>query len=80
MARSKIAITLAEETVDYLDRLVRKRVFRNRSQAIQEAVDEKLERLERGRLAEECAKLDPDQERELAEEGLDEESSGWPEY
>lgn len=80
MARSKIAITLAEKTVDYLDRLVKRRVFRNRSQAIQQAVDEKLQRLERGRLAEECTKLDSDHERELAEEGLDEESSGWPEY
>jgi len=80
VARSKIAITLAEKTVDYLDRLVKRRVFRNRSQAIQQAVDEKLQRLERGRLAEECTKLDSDHERELAEEGLDEESSGWPEY
>ena len=80
MAKSKIAITLAEETVKYLDDLVDKRVFSNRSQAIQQAVDEKIERTRRSRLAEECAKLDPDYERELAEEGLGAELPDCPEY
>jgi metal-responsive CopG/Arc/MetJ family transcriptional regulator len=79
MAKSKIAITLAEETVKYLDELVHQRVFDNRSQAIQQAVDEKLERVRRRRLAEECAKLDARDERELAEEGLGAESD-WPAY
>lgn len=80
MARSKVAISLDEGTLDRLDRLVKKSVFPNRSQAIQIAVDEKLARLERSRLARECAKLDPDFERTLAEEGLSEEVSEWPEY
>ncbi len=80
MAKSKIAITLAEETVKYLDDLVDNRVFGNRSQAIQQAVDETMERARRSRLAEECAKLDPDSERELAEEGLGAELPDWPEY
>ena len=79
MGKSKIAITLAEKTVRYLDDLVTKRVYGNRSQAIQEAVDEKIVRLGRVRLAEECAKLDPGFERELAEEGLGEDLQ-WPEY
>ena len=80
MAKSKIAITLAEDTVKYLDDLVSRRVYGNRSQAIQDAVDEKLARLGRSRLAEECAKLDPDFERELADESLDEDLPEWPEY
>lgn len=80
MTRSKIAITLAEETVKHLDELVKKRVFGNRSQAIQQAVDEKLEKVRRTRLAEECAKLDADRERDLAEEGLGVEPTDWPEY
>ena len=80
MAKSKIAITLAEKTVKYLDDLVARRVFDNRSQAIQQAVDEKIDRTRRSRLAEECAKLDPDSERALAEEGLGEELKDWPEY
>ena len=44
------------------------------------AVQEKLERMERSRLARECAKLDPDFEKAMAEEGLPEELSEWPKY
>jgi Arc/MetJ-type ribon-helix-helix transcriptional regulator len=79
MAKSKIAITLAEGSVNYLDDLVKSGAYKNRSQAIQQAVDEKIERLGRNRLAEECAKLDPGFERDLAEEGLGEDAE-WPEY
>ncbi|WP_447970174.1 CopG family ribbon-helix-helix protein [Nitrospira sp. M1] len=80
MPRSKIAISLDESTLKRLDQLVDKASFPNRSQAIQEAVDEKLARLERSRLAQECAKLDPRFEKSLAEEGLSEDTSEWPEY
>jgi Arc/MetJ-type ribon-helix-helix transcriptional regulator len=80
MARSKVAISLDESTLNRLDQLVKKRVFPNRSQAIEEAVAEKLARLEKSRLAQECAKLDPAFERALAEEGLSEDLAEWPEY
>lgn len=80
MGRSKVAISLDESTLNRLDKLVQKQVFPNRSQAIQEAVAEKLARLERSRLAQECAKLDPAFEKALAEEGLSEDLAKWPEY
>jgi len=80
MGKSKVAISLDESTLDRLDRLVKKQVFPNRSQAIEEAVAEKLARLERSRLAQECAKLDPAFEKALAEEGLSEDLTEWPEY
>jgi metal-responsive CopG/Arc/MetJ family transcriptional regulator len=80
MSRSKIAISLDESTLDRLDKLVQKRVFPNRSQAIEEAVAEKLARLEKSRLAQECAKLDPAFEKALAEEGLSEDLKEWPGY
>ncbi len=80
MARSKVAISLDVSTLDRLDKLVKQAVFPSRSQAIQIAVDEKLARLDRGRLARECAKLDPAFEKALAEEGLSEDLSQWPEY
>jgi len=80
MARSKIAISLDALLVERLDRFVKEEVFPNRSQAIQAAVEEKLARLEKGSLARECAKLDPSFEKALAEEGLSEELSEWPEY
>ena len=80
MARAKVAISLDENTLNQLDRLVRSRVFPNRSQAIQEAVEEKISRIDRSRLARECAKVDPAFEKALAEEGLSTELAEWPEY
>ena len=72
MSTLKVAITLDEKTLTKLDRLVKARVFPNRSKAIQEAVEEKLNRIDRRRLARECSKLDPDFEKRLAEEGFSE--------
>ena len=46
----------------------------------EEDVAEKLARLEKSRLAQECAKLDPAFEKALAEEGLSEDLAQWPEY
>ena len=65
MTTAKIAITIDENTLHRLDRLVKDRVFPNRSKAIQDAVQEKLKKLERNRLARECAKLDPAAERAI---------------
>ncbi len=78
--KSKIAITVDEEIVKQLDYLIMQQSYKNRSQAIEEALSEKLDRLKRGRLARECAKLDPVEEQELAEEGIEEDAENWPEY
>jgi len=80
MSTAKVAITLDQNLLKRLDRLVRNRMFENRSRAIQEAVSEKLARLERNRLARECAKLDKKFEQTMAEEGLSLEVGEWPEY
>ena len=80
MSKEKIAITLDEHSIGELDRLVDKRVFQSRSQAIQEAVSEKLHRMKRTRLAAESAKLEPSSERELCEERFTEDMKQWPEY
>jgi len=80
MGKAKIAITLDEDFIGELDRLVGEHVFQNRSQAIQDAVSEKLTRMKRSRLSIECAKLEPAFERAMAEEGLAEDMSQWPEY
>jgi metal-responsive CopG/Arc/MetJ family transcriptional regulator len=80
MSTAKIAITIEEDVLDRLDKLVSSNVFPNRSKAIQEAIREKLSRVNRSRLARECAKLDPAIEKALAEEGFSREIEGWPEY
>jgi metal-responsive CopG/Arc/MetJ family transcriptional regulator len=80
MPKTKLAVTLESALVSELDDLVSKRRFANRSQAVEIAVAEKLARLAKGRLARECAKLDPAEERALAEEGLAGSTDTWPEY
>jgi Arc/MetJ-type ribon-helix-helix transcriptional regulator len=80
MSTVKIAIMLDEEILGRLDDLVREGVFPSRSSVVQTAVGEKLERMERGRLARGCAKLDPSEEQVLAEEGSPVELSAWLEY
>lgn len=80
MPTAKIAITIDQMTLHLVDKLVQKNVYPNRSRVIQEAVAEKLARIDRSRLARECAKLEPTEERALAEEGMSEEMSQWPTY
>lgn len=80
MPKAKIAITLDSRILAELDELVRGAAFPNRSHAIEVAVAEKIGRLTRGRLARECARLDPTAERAVAEEGLTEGAGDWSEY
>jgi metal-responsive CopG/Arc/MetJ family transcriptional regulator len=80
MATTKVAISLDSELLHRLDQLVADRVFPNRSQAVQDAIRDKLERMARTRLARECAKLDAGAERKLAEENMATDATEWPEY
>jgi Arc/MetJ-type ribon-helix-helix transcriptional regulator len=80
MPASKIAITIEATLLKRLDNFVQSNVFPNRSKAIQEAVEEKLNRMEKSRLAKECSKLDPKFEQALAEEGFSLELEEWPKY
>ena len=80
MPKTKVALTLDAGLLDRVDHLVARQRFRNRSQAIESALAEKLARMARTRLAEECAKLDPAEEQQLADEGLAATGELWPEY
>ena len=73
----KIAVTLDRRTVADLDRWVKEGKYPNRSRALQSAVNLLSEREKRTRLMRELAKLDPQEEKQLAEEGL---GDAWPEY
>ncbi len=70
MATAKIAISIEEDILNRLDILVKSRVFPNRSKAIQEAIREKLNKVEQNRLDAECVKLNPEFEQALADEGI----------
>jgi Arc/MetJ-type ribon-helix-helix transcriptional regulator len=76
MGTTKVAITLDRAVLRQVDRLVTEGRYTSRSRAIQEAVRRQLERTRWWRLAEEAAKLDPKEERALAEESLAGEA--WP--
>ena len=80
MATNKVAITIDSDLLSKVDLLVSQRVFPNRSKAIQEALTDKLSLLRQTRLASECAKLDPQVEQQLAEEGMEGELTQWPIY
>jgi Arc/MetJ-type ribon-helix-helix transcriptional regulator len=79
MSRAKIAITVDEEALTEVDRLVRNGIFPNRSQAFEVAVVERLDRMKRSRLARESAKLDKAEEAALANESYAGDVE-WPEY
>lgn len=80
MGTSKVAITLDEELLERIDRLVAERKFPSRSRAIQLAVQAQIDRLDQRRLARECAKLNPKYEQQLAEHGASYDLESWPEY
>jgi Arc/MetJ-type ribon-helix-helix transcriptional regulator len=79
MSSAKIAISLNPEDLRQVDQLVEGGMFPSRSRLIQDAVAEKLQRLRRVRLAQECAKLQRPAEQAAAEEFFRGEAE-WPEY
>ena len=80
MPKAKVAVTIDSQVLGELDALVAQRRFPSRSQAIETALAEKLERLAGMRLEREVAMLDPDEERAFAEEGMASVIDSWPEY
>ena len=80
MPKQKVAVTIEKNLIIKLDRMVSDGKFSSRSSAVEDAVIERLTKLERSRLAEESAKLDPSFEQALADEGLAGDLSEWPEY
>jgi len=80
MSRAKIAITIDQVLLELLDSLVQNKTFNNRSQAINTALKEKLSRIQKTRLELECQKLVMDDERALAEIGVEEDFKEWDRY
>jgi metal-responsive CopG/Arc/MetJ family transcriptional regulator len=80
MPKTKVALTLDADLLGQVDELVARQKFRNRSQAVEAALADKLRRLARTRLAREAAKLNQREEKRLADEGLVDGLDAWPEY
>ena len=56
MPAAKIAISIEESILKEIDSLVKKKIFPNRSKAIQEAVKDKRMRITKSSLDKECDK------------------------
>jgi len=68
MSVSKVTISIDQPLLKRVDRLVRSGVFSNRSHIVQQAIEEKIARIDSTRLARECAKLHPAEEQALADD------------
>ncbi len=79
MARSVIQVTIGDEELAEVDRLVRDGIFPDRNRAFEESLAELLLGIRKRRLERELAKLDAVEEVFLAEEFLGGELE-WPEY
>mgnify|MGYP002278495076 CR=1 FL=1 len=79
MPAAKIAVTVDKKIVKQIDRLVKEGKYRSRSSVIQTALEEILKNKKRKRLIEELTRLDPREERELADEFLQPDSGEWDE-
>ncbi len=77
---TKIAISIDKRVLNRIDRLVENRIFTNRSRAIQTAIEEKISKLDKSRLAVESAKLNKAEEQQLSYEGSHIDLTEWPEY
>jgi len=79
MPTAKVAISLDREILQEVDRWVLRGAYPNRSKAIQAALRSQVERWRRHRLVTELKKLNPVQERTLANERMRGEVA-WPEF
>ena len=80
MARAKVAVTIDEDVLGEVDRWVAAGEYPNRSRAVQAGLVRLAEeRGKRASLLAELAKLDPVEERAMAEDWLAGEVQ-WPEY
>jgi Arc/MetJ-type ribon-helix-helix transcriptional regulator len=80
MNKSKIAITVSPLVLNRLDAWVQSEHFASRSEAIEQAVEAQLQRLERTRLSEQCALLDVAEEQAMADIGLATDAATWPAF
>jgi metal-responsive CopG/Arc/MetJ family transcriptional regulator len=80
MARIRITIEIDEPLLRELDRLIKHRRLKSRSQAIAESIRLTIKQATTTRLARESAKLEAIEEQRVAEEGMSQDMQSWPTY
>ena len=79
MAAKKFAVSIDEILVKKLDKAVKSGIVKNRSNALKEALSEYLVKLETEAIKRGCLKLNPKEERAMANE-FSESTDSWPQY
>ena len=79
MNRQRVSISLDKRTLRRLDRWVRDGIYPSRSRAIEGELKALSTPADLRPLIRECGRLDPNEERSLAEEWLDGERDAWRE-
>ena len=80
MTAAKIAISIDASLLKRVDTLVRRKLFRSRSEVFQFAIGEQIDRFDDDAFARECSNLDPIEEQAMADYGLSTEVAEWPAY
>jgi metal-responsive CopG/Arc/MetJ family transcriptional regulator len=70
MVEKRIVIEIASELLAEIDQLIARHMFADRGEFIEAAVSHQIAQFRRSRLADACLRLDADEERGLAEEGI----------
>ena len=78
--QTKVAVSIDHNLLEQLDSLVNNKIFPSRGKAIEEAVRKMVYSVQHTILERECRKLNIEEERALAEEGLSRGNDLWPEY
>ena len=80
MGTTQILVSLDDETVAQLGALVKNGGYTSLDSVVAESIAMRLALGRSKSLAEQCALLDPENEKALAEEGMSEALRSWPEY
>jgi Arc/MetJ-type ribon-helix-helix transcriptional regulator len=80
MKHRRLTFRVDDDLLRKVDSLVRGGTYESRSHAVRDALLAQLPVMMRERLVRECAKLDPEEEVALAEEGFSADTEQWCKY
>jgi len=80
VSATTIEISIDTVLLKRVDQVVNGGSIPTRDHLVQQALSEKIMRLDTAALAQECARLNPSEEQAMADEGLKADAASWPKY
>jgi len=71
MSTIRVTVTIDQFLINQVDKMVEKNLFKNRSAAIQTAVEDEIQKVKEKSFELACSMLDKNEEQELADEWLE---------